>query len=464
MKPRFFGLWTVRFALGLAAIFLLMLIPLPSLYIMMFGMALLGPVMWGLLPHLLTLGLFLDVSLGRLSRKWLILPVAAYASYYVFFAYEYRVVHRLEKQLQSENSSVTIDFDSARNALAMTRGERLVTYNKIPVVYEENSSSPSGFISYRLATAERCKELRTVKKDSFDVFGVHWNRGEGVLNSRFLNQCQFRAQESPTKEVVKVSSVETRNLIEHVWFALTASTVSTRAKIVGTVIDATTMRLPMLPLSHVVCSPLVTSPNKCDAGFYRSLYALGVISDDAALQKYGGGSVENLLKLERYRESDFDSFRDYPENIEFIDALITRYRNETDEDLNEWGVRKDHPSIPKLEFVGDIESYTGSIYPRREGGPFYAFIKRNAGKTVFIDATISPNVNRSSDFFSIYGVCRDERKCGRIDHSYRLVGVTETLLATNLVKGSWAVSDETIVPDTDDPRGDTVNTLTRVDK
>jgi hypothetical protein len=146
---------------------------------MLFGMALAGPYVWGFLPHLITIGLICDVARRHISRKMLLVPVLAYASYYAFFIHELTAIHSVEEQLKARNATQAVDFDPSRHALVMKGGEGLTTYNKIAVVYEESSNLPEGYLAYRLMSSQRCGDVRGIKGDGFDfdTFGVHWTRG-----------------------------------------------------------------------------------------------------------------------------------------------------------------------------------------------------------------------------------------------------------------------------------------------
>jgi hypothetical protein len=219
--------------------------------------------------------------------------------------------------------------------------------------------------------------------------------------------------------------------------------------------------LPVFPFVVFMCGP-VSSSWKCEIGFYRSSYLLKTSAYDA-VEKYGTNPIANLLKLEKYEESDFSDFKDYPENAAFIESWLSARRSETADDFNEWGVRKDSLYIPRIESAGEISSYRGVIYTRKEGGPFYDFIKRNEGKTVYIDATLGPGVNRSQNLFGIYAVCREERTCGRIDHWYKLVNGNIPVPVSSKITGYWKVSAAEVRPDAEDPRGDTMNILTLVE-
>ena len=438
-------------------------IPIVGLFIIFFGMALAGPYVWGFLPHLITIGLICDVSRKRFSRNVLIVPILAYSAYYAFFAHEFAVIHSVENRLTAENSAQVIDFDPSRHALVAKGGEGLVIYNKIPVVYEENGNFPEGYFSHRLVSAQRCKEINGVKRETFDFdnFGVHWSRGKELFNSKFLEQCQLRTHERPAKDIVRISAQENKISINGVELFETSHTVIAQNKTIAVVKDATAMRLPVFPFIIAMCGP-VSSSWKCEVGFYRSNYLLKTNPHDA-VEKYGANPIADLLKLEKYKESDFSDFRDYPENAAFIESWLSAKRNETADDFNEWGVRKDSLYIPRIDSSGEIPSYRGVIYTRKQGGPFYDFIRRNEGKTVYIDATLGPGVNRSQNLFGIYAVCKEERTCGRIDHWYELVNGDIPVPISGKITGHWKVSAAEVRPDAEDPRGDTMNILTLVE-
>ena len=463
MRNSVLGSWTVRIALGLALLYGLQLFPYAGLVIMMFGMALAGPYVWGFLPHLITIGLICDVSQKRFSRKALLVPVLGYASYYAFFNHELAAIHAVEDRLKAENAKQAIDFDPSRHALVMKGGEGLVTYNKVAVAYEENSGFPEGHQSYRLISAQRCKDVRDVERESFDfdLFGVHWQRGEGSLNSKFLEQCQLRTRERPKKDIVKISTTENKKIINGTEVFETTHVVVAGNKTVGVIKDAFAMRLPAFPFIIVGCGPSHSSWD-CRVGFYRSRYLLA-IADSAAIEKYGMNSIANVLKLEKYKESDFSDFKDYPENVAFVEGWLNAKKSETAEDFNEWGVRKDSPYIPQIEYAGDVESYKGVIYSRKQGGPFYDFIRRNDGKTVFIDATLGEGVNRGQNGFGTFAICKEERACGRVEHWYRLMNGNTDVRLSDRITGYWKVSTSGVFPDSGTPIGNTRNVLTVVE-
>lgn len=192
-------------------------------------------------------------------------------------------------------------------------------------------------------------------------------------------------------------------------------------------------------------------------------YPLETIADSAALEKYGTNSIAKVLKLEKYKESDFSDFKDYPENVAFVEGWLNAKKSETAEDFNEWGVRKDSLYIPKIEYLGDVEGYKGVIYTGKQGGPFYDFIRRNNGKTVFIDATLDQSVNRSGNVFGIYAICKEERACARIEHWYRLIIGNTEVPVSKKITGYWRVSTSGVMPDSGTPIGNTKNVLTLVE-
>ena len=265
----------VRITVVLALLYGLQLIPTVGIFFMFFGLALAGPYVWGFLPHLITIALIHDVSRKRFSRNILIVPILAYSAYYAFFVHEFAVIRSVENQLKTENSVQAVDFDPSRHALVAKGGEGLVTHNKIPVVYEENSNFPERHVSHRLVSAQRCKEVGGVKRETFDfdLSGVHWSRRKELFNSKFLELCQLRTHERPQKDIVRISARENKISIDGIELSETTHTVIAQNKTIAVVKDATAMRLPVFPFIIFMCGP-ISSSWKCEAGFYRSSYML----------------------------------------------------------------------------------------------------------------------------------------------------------------------------------------------
>jgi hypothetical protein len=263
---------------------------------------------------------------------------------------------------------------------------------------------------------------------------------------------------------VKISSTENKKFIDGIEAFETTHVVVAQNKEIAVIKDAVAMRLPDFPFFIVGCGPSRSSW-ECWAGFYRSRYRLETIADDTANEKYGTNSIAKVLKLEKYKESDFSDFKDYPENVALVEGWLNAKKSETPEDFNEWGVRKDSLYIPKIEHLGDVESYRGVIYSRKQGGPFYNFIRRNDGKIVFIDATLDQGVNRSGNVFGIYGICKELRVCGGIEHWYRLINGNTKVPVSDKITGYWKVSTSGVMPpDSGTPIGNTNNVLMLVER
>ena len=62
--------------------------------------------------------------------------------------------------------------------------------------------------------------------------------------------------------------------------------------------------------------------NSCSNNWgYPTCFALQN-ADQETVNKYGNHPVAIALKLERYKETDFSSFKDYKENVSFIDNWL----------------------------------------------------------------------------------------------------------------------------------------------
>ena len=414
----------------------------------MLGMAMAGPYLWGFLPHLVTLGFIADIYQRGWSKKLLIIPALLYSSYYALYVFEYVSLLSLENQIQESNEQQKINFDISSNSLAFDNQTGLTTYYKIPVTYEANDNFPEKYLSSRLITQQKCNEIQKIPRELFEfsTYGASFYRDSSVYSSVDIKKCILSTPEKPMKDIVKISTKEEKRIINWTPISETIYTINNQDKQLGVVKSVFAMRMPVFPFFMIGCALNSGGPSwDCFANLYRSRYPLSSVSGSSNIDKYGNNPIAFALKIEKYKESDYDNFQDYPENLEFIDKWLTKKRNETAEDFNEWGVRKDSPYMPIIDHVDGVESYKGGIYSGKQGGEFYSFIKRNEGKIVFIDANIDNNVNVSGNSFSIYAVCKKTENCDRNDHTYQLIKADGTYLTIDTktnkgaVKGFWKV-------------------------
>lgn len=441
---RTFTFWTIIFLALLGA---LQVFPYTGI-LLMFGMALLGPYLWGFIPHLVTVALLLDVAANKIPKALLILPLMAYGSYYAYYVQEYQVMKSFEKQLRAENPRHVVDYDSTKHSLVMNNGGSLVTSYKFPVIFESNPNFPEGYLSYRLVTQERCNEARSLRLQWVNGFGAFWNRSaKKAYSSKRLKQCQLRMPETATKDIllVNVNNVQEKEKFQDIDFLTTTYKFSYQGKEIGQFKSASIMRLPIFPFYIAGCGLLGSGSWKCSAGFYRSRTPLDTYPVGLQHSQYGKNPVGVLLKVEPYKESDFNDFQDYPENAVFLDAFIKREKSATSEDFDEWGLRKDSLYERAVSEKNGIPSYEGQIYAKKEGGPFFSFIRSNVGKVVSINADIGANINLTTKGFGTYGVCKKEERCDRLDHWYTFEnGNGATFMAdksrrVGQIKGLWRV-------------------------
>ena len=461
MKKSLFTYWTFHSCLFLTIFYALDLIPAVGIFLM-FGMAIIGPL-WSFLPHLITLGIIADVVGERFPKKALLIPAAAYSLYYAFFAYEYLVLRSIEKNLQVENSSQALQFNPSLHSLVMAGGDDLVNYYKIPVVYERSKDFPRGYISHHMISADRCLEVMKLHREEFKTSQIYWNRSSNLRDRIRLKECNLRAPAEPAKVIIEVTTKDTETRIRGILVQETIYSISKQHHEIGVARNVSIMRMPMLPALFAGCFLNSSKPSwDCSVHLLRKRIELQAMPGSTGEARYGSNIAAEVLKLKRYQDSDFANFVDFAENALLIDGLMETKKAERPEDFDEWGNRKDSIFSPIIRTENGIEKYTGVVYSGPKGGPFFSFIKRNEGKTVFLDVTFGPNVNHNHYQLGIFGVCKGENNCMRIDHHYEFRAGKSYANIQDRILGYWKVDFSKTFSDAEDPRGDTVNELTSV--
>jgi ankyrin repeat protein/membrane protein CcdC involved in cytochrome C biogenesis len=313
---------TVKFALLVLFITLLQFVPIVNFIVIMFGMALLGPYIWGLLPHLITVGLVADVITKRFSRAVLILPVLGYCGYYAAYAFEYAAIQSAEAKLRERNPARIMTLDSRTHAIAMQGAEYLASTLKTPVVYEPNSNFPEGFFAYRLVSPELCNKFRSLKLKWNDGYNPRFPQKGKTLGLQ-LKQCRIRRPEAPAKQLVHVMQASSAENLSGVSLSKTTYSFKQGEKTLGTFEQASVERLPIFPFFFFGYFPKL--PEARDGGlfakFYRHRIELDTFADALDREKYGT-PIAAMLGIEKYQEGDFATFTDYPENKALIERLL----------------------------------------------------------------------------------------------------------------------------------------------
>ena len=105
---KFPSLWALAAAIVL---FLLQLLPIPGVFLMMFGAGLITV----LLIHVALISLFVEAAIGRLPRILMVVPVLVYGGYYVAYWQEGREIAERAAALRAANPGKVLDFDPEKS-------------------------------------------------------------------------------------------------------------------------------------------------------------------------------------------------------------------------------------------------------------------------------------------------------------------------------------------------------------
>ncbi|MEZ0260815.1 MAG: hypothetical protein ACAH80_07385 [Alphaproteobacteria bacterium] len=427
-----------------------------------------------LVPHMITVGLVVDVVMKRLNPVFLLIPLFVYGCYYALYFSQLQQVETFAAQMRAQNAQLVLKYDPARHDIIFTEdrdAQWFVKQNKASVSYVVSNANPK---SFRAVSVGVCSEMRAagVFKDAWgdtprceliSYYNYHGPRKGPHKVQLLVNY------EKPSKEAINVlignpneessairASIDLRILKK-------AYRITQHGKELGKFITASYYRLPVFPFWAYAC--LSWERLDCDGGFYPSLDArhqIDTIPATVDRTVYGDNPVGIMLGVATYRDSQMSDFTPFPENEAIGRMLIEKKKNEKPEDFNAWGTRKDDARLPTIGERGGVPSYEGGIYVRQLGGPFYSFIRENEGKVVYIDARLDGSGNPGKNGFGLYGVCRKEEDCGRIDHYYSFINAGGSSWAQKelTVKGYWQVGVEEPVGNVD---GDTRTQLQSIE-
>jgi hypothetical protein len=457
--------FTIACLSGLLVLYGLQLTPYTGVFLM-FAMPVIGPYAVGLLPHLLIVGVALDIASKRLSKLFLIVPACAYGAYYVYYFYEGMVITEFETELATKNPTSLVRFDPNLHSLVSANASEFALRYKVPVVFETNVNFPLGHLSARLMSKQRCEGIKALKREmfEFDVYGASVPLGPDTFRSRNLDQCIVVNHEAPKKTKITVETQQAVKELKSVVFNTETHQLLIQGRPIGSVETATVKRLPWFPFYIVGCGLNSGQPSwECFNALFRKTEILNHDSADMNFRGNAISAVAHVLGLVKYEDSDYVRFNDDLENSRYVDHWLQKRATESVSDFNTWGVRKDSAYMPELGSKSGYESYQGGIYPRKEGGEFLAFITRNQGKTVYIDAMIGSGVNVSqhSQFFGIWSVCKDSDSCVRTDNSFRLKTHFPKAFDGKRIVGYWKVGELEIQP-TSGTDNDTITLLQQV--
>ena len=109
------------------------------------------------------IGTAIEALTGRVSRWWLVLPVAFYGGYFAFAAADHRTLRQMSVSYAAANAKVAIPFDPQRQALVFSGdgegGSWYVNNFALPVAFFVNPNTPEAHRSTRMLANDVCREV-----------------------------------------------------------------------------------------------------------------------------------------------------------------------------------------------------------------------------------------------------------------------------------------------------------------
>lgn len=196
------------FFLATAAVFVFQWVPFTGIFLMM-----VGAVFWSvLLVNAGMIGVAVEAASARVSRWWLVLPVAFYGGYWVVAVQDHMMLRSLATSYDAANARVAVPFDSNLQALVFSEmSASWFTQNyDLPVAYSANSNVPEGYSSYRMINTATCDKVRA--SSSLQASSVHaFGFGDGdAIGTRKTERrfCSLSMPERPELPVVRISRKE----------------------------------------------------------------------------------------------------------------------------------------------------------------------------------------------------------------------------------------------------------------
>ncbi|MEO7366084.1 MAG: hypothetical protein ABIW03_07175, partial [Sphingomicrobium sp.] len=203
--------WSLWFFAATIVVYLLQRFPITGIFLMIVGAA-----FWSvILINLGIVGIGLEALVGRVSRLWLIVPLAYFGGYYLLFAKDQATLAALRAAYARDNAGQSLPFDPARQDLLLEKGEgdshpgafEFVQHFGLKRVFES-----SGRVHF-MGNSAACALLRS--KDIYRSAGVYSFGffGEGKVGKRRMvgAYCSIYAPGEPDKPVLRVISNEVKS-------------------------------------------------------------------------------------------------------------------------------------------------------------------------------------------------------------------------------------------------------------
>jgi hypothetical protein len=310
--------------IAVAVLALLQMIPVVS-FLLVFA----GGTLLGLLINFMLVSIFIEAVVGRIPRALLAIPLVAFGSYYLAYAYQTIDIQRETAALHATNPGGKVfDFDPNVHGLISPDAEALASFYKIPVAYvAEPRITPEKYLSYRLIGRDQCNLQRDI--NSRIIAGR-------ILfeNVQLESVCLLRFPELPPDNAVTVVRHGFDDIRKQDWRITEQITELRRGDaVIGSFKTASVWRLPAFPLLRIACFPRPGNPTwSCGIDFEPTQMFI-----DAIPAKVDRGQFDTpesiMLGIARRTAADFEDFRGYGQNDTALARVAQEPKRVEDETL-----------------------------------------------------------------------------------------------------------------------------------
>lgn len=220
-------------------------------------------------------GTAIEASLGRVSRWWLLLPIAYFGGYLAFAAQEQLALRSLSASFEAANARIALPFDPRHHALVFLgedRGAWLTQNYALPVTYSANANFPEKHLSHRMMGSDICDQVRrepTMRAAFVHAFGFY--DGEGVKSRMSRHFCALSMPEAPTLAQVRIAQHSDNIRVGSLPVSRTTTAITMpdgqRARLLG----GSASPLGWLPIPVIGCG-LGFRDSKCQILFWRQKF------------------------------------------------------------------------------------------------------------------------------------------------------------------------------------------------
>jgi hypothetical protein len=362
--------WTFA---AFVAIVALQLPPVPGVILMMFGAAFIA----GALAHIFLVALLIEALIGRIPRILVLVPLLAYAGYYVKYASETHAIAVESTKLQNQNKGSALGFDPQKQALVLEKARDFIQRHDLPVVYEPKRYKDvlDDYVSYRRLSTDQCVEARSVWAELPQILRFRisvFDRTSGIYGQiRDKNVCTLALPQTPGVPTVSVTSSGDLRAEMEPGIHERKLVFTTDEATAATYYTASVQRLPSFPFLLIGCFLIDNPPAwRCDAGFWRTRMEIPADPNDAG-DASRDDPVGAVLGIRRLSE---DEQKTAPPAANF-DALL--------DEIKSYPIRE---NAAKIKHSGSMfEAFVNFLNSRT-----YEIEKQGAWSMLFVDGVDKP--------------------------------------------------------------------------